>query len=116
MQCGYFDLVIDSSEVSLAFRYTITVSVTQSSDITDAKIVGYSFPGVQNYITYLNSQSTNIQSSAASSVETSRIRVYVVWDDDENTEDLNDAEDTLIALQSGEAEIEVNVSFEQQLN
>ena len=82
VQCGYFDLVIDSSNVSLAFRYTITASVSQNSEVTDAKIVGYSFPGVQNYITYLNNGNTTIQSSAASSVKSSTIRVYVVWNDD----------------------------------
>lgn len=116
VQCGYFDLEIDSSEVSLAFRYTVTASVTQNSDITDAKIVGYSFPGVQDYITYLNNGETSIQSSAAKTVDSSKIRVYVVWNDDSNTEDLNDAEDTLIAFNSGIAEIQVNVSFEQQVN
>ena len=114
--CGYFDLTIDSSNVSLAFGYTVTASVCADSDITDAKIVGYSFPGSSNTITYLNNSTPEVHSSAAASVNSSVIRVYVVWDDDDSTQQLNDVEDTLIATSAGEAKIQVSVLFEQQIN
>ena len=113
---GYFDLVVDTSEVNLGVRYTVTCSVPATSNIPDAKIVGYSFPGQQNYITYLNGTNTSVSSSSAASVNSNTIRIYVSWDDNSETETLNDVQDTQIALNSGNAIISVNVLFEQLIN
>lgn len=110
---GYFDLVIDSSNISLAFKYTITVSNPEQSDIVDVKVAGYSYPGVQDNITYLTSSQTSIIGSSASSVNSSTIRVYVTWNDDVSTESLNDIQDTLVAINNGKAIIEANIVFEQ---
>ena len=110
---GYFDLVIDSSEIVLPFRFTITASANSNNDIADAKIVGYSYPGQIDYITYLASNATSIQGSANGSVNSTTIRVYVSWNDDASTQLLNDIQDTAIALSSGEAVLDVTVSFEQ---
>lgn len=113
---GYFDLTFDSSRVSLAYRYTITATVDQNSDITDAKIIGYSFPGQQEYITYLDNNITTVTGSANASVNSSIIRVYVSWDDNENTQSLTDAQDTVIAKTAGNAIIHANVLVEQLVN
>ena len=113
---GYFDLVVDTSEINLAVRYTITCTIPEESDIPDAKIVGYSFPGQQNYITYLNSTQSSVSSSSAASVNTNTIRIYVSWNDDSHTETLNDSQDTQIALNNGKALVKVNVLFEQLVN
>ena len=113
---GYFDLVVDTSEVNLAVRYTVTCTIPEDSDIPDAKIVGYSFPGQQNYITYIDSTQNSVSSSSAASVNTNTIRIYVSWNDDSHTETLNDSQDTQIALNSGKALVNVNVLFEQLVN
>ena len=114
--CGYFDLIIDTSEINLAVRYTITTAVDENSDIPDAKIVGYSFPGQQNYITYIDNTQNSVSSSSAASVNTNTIRIYVSWNDDSHTETLSDSQDTQIALNSGKALVNVNVLFEQLVN
>ncbi len=113
---GYFDLSIDTSEVNLAVRFKITATNATNSDISDLKIIGYSYPGQQNNITYLENGANEVQSSAASSVNSSTIRVYVSWNDDSNTENLNDVQDTQIALNNGKAIVSVNVLFEQLVN
>lgn len=113
---GYFDLAIDTSEVNLAVRFKITATNATNSDISDLKIIGYSYPGQQNNITYLENGANEVQSSAASSVNSSTIRVYVSWNDDSNTENLNDVQDTQIALNNGKAIVSVNVLFEQLVN
>lgn len=113
---GYFDLVIDTSEINLGVRYTVTCSVPATSDIPDAKIIGYSFPGQQNYITYLQNGETSVSSSSSASVNSNTIRIYVSWDDNSETESLNDVQDTQIALSEGSSEISVNVLFEQLVN
>ena len=110
---GYFDLVIDSSEINLAYQYTVTATADENSDIADAKVIGFSFPGQQDYITYLNENVTNVQGSANASVNSSTIRVYVSWDDDPATQTLTDAQDTAIALSSGDAIVNVNVVVSQ---
>ena len=114
--CGYFDLIIDTSEINLAVRYTITTAVAENSDIPDAKIVGYSFPGQQDYITYLDSTENSVSSSSAVSVNTNKIRIYVSWNDNPNTETLNDNQDTQIAVNGGNTKLKVNVLFEQLVN
>ena len=110
---GYFDLVIDSSNITLPFGFVVTATSDQNSDIADAKIIGYQYIGQQNYITYLNSQVTTVQGSANGTVNSTTLRVYVSWDDDPNTQTLTDAQDTAIALAGGDAIINVNVAFTQ---
>lgn len=114
--CGYFDLIVDTSEINLAVRYTITTAVDENSDIPDAKIVGYSFPGQQDYITYLDSTENSVSSSSAVSVNTNKIRIYVSWNDNPNTETLNDNQDTQIAVDGGKAKLKATVLFEQLVN
>lgn len=113
---GYFDLVVDTSEINLGVKYTVSCSVPETSNIPDAKIIGYSFPGQQNYITYLQGTDTSVSSSSSASVNSNTIRIYVSWDDNSETETLNDIQDTQIALNEGTAQITVNVLFEQLVN
>lgn len=113
---GYFDLVVDTSEVNLAVRFTITATNASTSDIADLKIVGYSFPGQQDYITYLENGVNEVRSSAATNVNSSSIRIYVSWNDDSTTETLNDSQDTQIALNNGKAIVNAHVLFEQLVN
>lgn len=78
--------------------------------------MGYSFPGQQNYISYLTDGQTSVQSSVAPTVNSVTVRIYVAWDDEAATQTLNDVQDTQIALNSGNAEVTVNVLFEQLVN
>ena len=115
-QYGYFDLIVDTSEVDLAVKYTVTATLLNTNEIADCKIIGYSFPGQIDTITYLNNSNTEVQGSVAAEYDSSTIRIYVSWDDNEETESLNDTQDTSIALNSGKAVIQANVSFEQLIN
>ena len=109
---GYYDLIIDSSNVSLPFRFHITCSVAENSDIKDAKIIGYSRNG-NKQITYLDDSATEITDSVADTVDTCSVRVYVKWIDDDSSETMNDVNDTSVAVNSGKAIITTNISFEQ---
>lgn len=110
---GYFDLNINSSNVSLAFKYTISLGLDEDNQIDDVKIIGYSYPGITNDITYINSSSNQIISTCNKDVNSTIIRVYISWNDD-NTATLTDAQDTAIALNSGTAIVNAHVLFEQQ--
>ena len=39
---GYFDIVIDSSNVDVSFNYTITPSIQENSCVKDLNVTGYS--------------------------------------------------------------------------
>ena len=113
---GYFDINIDSSNVSLAFDYTVTASVNENSDVTDLKVIGYSFDEGIN-TTYLNNSSEAITSSVATNINYSSIRVYVQWDDTTTgVTAMNDIADTLAAVGNGNAIMDVNILFEQTSN
>ena len=116
VQYGYFDLIVDTSEVNLAVKYTVTATLLNTNEIADCKIIGYSFPGQIDTITYLSDTVTEVQGSVAANYDSSTIRIYVSWDDSEETESLNDIQDTQIALNSGKAVIQANVLFEQLIN
>jgi len=109
---GYYDLIIDSSNVSLPFRFHITCSVAENSDIKDAKIIGYSRNG-NSQITYLDDSKKEITDSVSETVDTCSVRVYVKWIDNDSSETMNDTNDTSVALNNGNAIITTNISFEQ---
>ena len=111
-QFGYFDLVIDSSRVSLNYSYTITISTPATSNITDMKLKGYSLDGGTT-ITDLSSGVTQITNNVANNVNSVSIRVYVQWSDDSATETMNDISDTSVAVSNGKAVIQANINFEQ---
>ena len=111
-QFGYFDLVIDSSRVSLNYSYTITISTPATSNVTDIKLKGYSLDGGTT-ITDLSSGVTQITNSVANNVNSVSIRVYVQWSDDSATETMNDISDTSVAVTNGKAVIQANINFEQ---
>ena len=109
---GYYDLIIDSSNVSLPFRFHITCSVAENSDIKDAKIIGYSRNG-NSQITYLDDSKKEITDSVSETVDTCSVRVYVKWIDNDSSETMNDTNDTSVAINNGNAIITTNISFEQ---
>lgn len=109
---GYFDLTVDTSDVSIPFNYTVTAEPDILNDIDDIKVIGYSLNGNNENITYLNEENTNIINSVYPSSQSSSIRVYVQWVDD-STETLDDDDDTEIALDEGKAVVLVHVLFEQ---
>ena len=110
---GYFDLVIDTSEVSIPFIYTVTVVPSDDNEIDDIKAIGYSINGNNNVITNLDATHTQIQNSASAGDLVSSIRVYVKWEDEDVNQFLNNIADTNIALDEGIASIDVTVNFEQ---
>lgn len=109
---GYFDLTIDSTEVSLNYSYTITISTPVTSNVTDMKLKGYSLDGGTT-VTDLNAGVTQITNNVANNVNSVSIRVYVQWSDDSATETMNDITDTSVAVNSGKAVIQANINFEQ---
>ena len=108
---GYFDIHIDSSQVSVPFTVTVTTSINEASSLkTDFLVVGYS---LDNGNTIQDLIGTNTFSlDIGENVDTTTIRVYTAWDDD----GLDSTEDTLLGIQGGTAILDVNLHFDQIIN
>ena len=109
---GYFDLVIDTSEVTIPFQYSVTVEPDETNEIDDVEVIGYSLNGNNNSITYLDSTHTDISNTAVAGNATSSIRVYIQWNDTV-ANITNDIVDTELALSAAKAVVLVTVDFEQ---
>lgn len=109
---GFFDIIIDSSNVDVSFNYSITTSVNENSSVTDLKVTGYSING-SNIVSIETGQLENISNNILynSGVTTSTIRIYFTWDDDNGT--MDNAADTMATLNNGTANLTVNLNFKQ---
>lgn len=88
---GYFDIVLDVSEVDVSINYTITVQPHENANVTEIIPTKYQIDG-GDLIDFsgINSFSENID--LRNNVETVNIRIYIKWDD--SLEDMTNQEDT----------------------
>lgn len=110
---GYFDIVVDGSSISVPFKYTVTSILGNNNEISDLKIIGYSIDNNNDSITYLTDLNPNVEINVQPNTN-STVRVFVQWNDDTNTENLNDTEDTFLAQDEAIGSIIVTVKFEQR--
>lgn len=124
---GYFDIVVDPSDVDVS--YTMSISASSSSGVTDLKFKKW---GWKLGTSYTATNETNLSGTTASVSriwklsETSNlssgkfspyiVRVYFYWDD--TTGSMNDAADTQVGLNaangtSPSTSISVTLSFTQ---
>lgn len=111
---GYFDLNLDCSDADVSFSYNINITPNENSSVSDIITTGYSidngdimqFEDVQNSITddiYYSSGITNRM-----------IRVYIKWNDDSQTENMDNESDTTATLDTTNgALLNVNLVFTQ---
>lgn len=104
---GYFDLNIDSSQVTVPFTATISTAINEASSLkTDFVVTGYSINGGEIIeLTDTNSFTYSIGSDVSNTL----ITIYTTWIDD----GLDSMEDTSLGILGGTAILDVNVKFEQ---
>ena len=104
---GYFDLNIDSSQVTVPFTATISTAINEASSLkTDFVVTGYSIDGGEIIeLTDTNSFTYSIGSDVSNTL----ITIYTTWIDD----GLDSTEDTSLGILGGTAILDVNVKFEQ---
>ncbi len=112
---GYFDLYFDYNDVDVSFKYTISLTPSEESSVTDIVATGYSVDDgeVINFTNYNENITDNI--SLDNPTRTRKIRVYVKWDDDSNTATMDNYADTESALSGNPALFNVNVTFDQTI-
>ena len=112
---GYFDIVIDSTNVDVSFKYTVSTSINENSVVDDLNVTGYSLNGgtIIPVSGSLNDVTNTIM--YGSSTTTNSLRIYIAWEDFEE-ENMNNSDDTLAALSEGKANLDVLLTFTQIAN
>lgn len=111
---GYFDLSLDCTDADVSFSYNITISPNEESSVTDIITTGYSIDD-GDIITFddtVNSITDNIYYS--SGITNRNIRVYIKWNDDLQTENMDNEADTSATLDTANgALLNVDLVFTQ---
>ena len=117
---GYFDLVFDFSDVDVSFKYEINVSADETSSVTDLVATGYSvvdsdqIPDDWEKITFHAVDQARANTVLLTdNLDKRTIRVYILWNDDENTAPMTNEQDTESTKQDNPALLDVNISFTQ---
>lgn len=105
---GYFDIIIDGTNSDVSFKYTVTINPISNRTIKDLKIVKYTIDDVD--YTYSDNITGTINYNDEN--KTKSIRVFFIWNDDEETQEMNNNEDTLATI-NGNANYRVNINLIQ---
>lgn len=115
---GYFDLNFDFTGADVSFKYEITPSVDSSSSVKDLVATGYSiadnggeFGDRVNLENYNDKISDTILLN--SPVKKRTIRIYILWNDDETSQEMSDDEDTNSTKSEKDPLFHVNIIFTQ---
>ena len=109
---GYFDLVIDATEADVSFKYNINFSVNDDSAVSDLVATKYSINNGAIIDLDRDNQSITNEVLQANNTAPIYIRVYVIWDDGENST-MDNAADTEATKNGKTAKMNVNLSFIQ---
>lgn len=106
---GYFDIVLDGSNVDVSFRYTITVGNNPNSPVTELVATKYMVDGGSE----INFTSTPRQITGEIHLnDTDKVknfRVFVKWDDSLNIMTNAEDTDTTVGNQKGMMDVTINV-------
>ena len=104
---GYFDLVLDATNVDVSFRYTITVEPNENSPVTELVATKYAINGSQpvNFAEGENTLEGTVALNAENKVV--NIRVYIKWDDSLNL--MTNAQDTNTTVGDQEGMLDVTI-------
>ena len=90
---GYFDLIIDATDVDVSFKYTITPTTPSDSCVKDLKVTSYSINDGEKINIDADAITNNILYS--DSERKLNMRIFIKWVDDE-TQTMDNKADTAI--------------------
>lgn len=124
---GYFDIVIDPTNVDVSFSYNITLAI-ENENIPDLKITGYSYVPAD----YIEGTQLEVMAAEENTIENVMnydketegfkfnaftVRVYFEWLEGE-TETMDNTADTIVGNQAATEDMSLmlsaNIAFEQK--
>ncbi len=109
---GYFDLIIDATEVDVSFTYKIEISPSDTSPVKDLIATKYKIDNQEEIALTKDNQVIENTILHKDNTNQINIRVYIMWDDSENST-MNNKEDTETTKEDKEAKMNVKLSFIQ---
>ena len=109
---GYFEIVINAQEVDVDFNYEISGEVNEDTPLDDLKITQYE----QNNVTSNYNSTDKITGTIQKNTGNTTIKVYFEWDDNDQTETMNNRDDTDYATNpdNQQTKIKVTIKFTQK--
>ena len=107
---GYFTVTIDATNVDVDFKYELTTELNQDTNLTDFKISGYKI----NDGTLINTYDNKLTGEIQKNTPKTKFTYYIIWDDDDTTQTMNNTEDTEYAKNHKEVKIKLNIKFTQK--
>ncbi len=89
---GYFDLILDASNVDVSFNYTISIAPNENSPVTELVATKYQINGEDEIDFEEGSNSIEGTVNLNDENKTVNLRVYIKWDDTLNL--MTNAQDT----------------------
>ncbi len=105
---GYFDMVIDASNVDVSFDYTVTISVNQNSAVQELIATKYIINGGEEIDFEEGNQTISESVALADKDDPIYIRVYVKWDDSLDIMDNSEDTDTTVGEQVGMLDVTIH--------
>jgi len=110
---GYFDLNLDFSDADVSFKYEITSGADENSSVKDLVATGYSInDGEKVEFENYNEPISEII-PLSSDIKTRKIRIYIMWNDNADTQTMDNTADTLSTSSENPVLFHVNISFTQ---
>ena len=103
---GYFDLLLDSSNVDVSFTYEIAVEINETSIIKELVATSYAVDG-GNIIELEEDEIIEGTINLSDNIDTTAIRVYIKWDD--SLDMMNNEADTLATKSGLQAKLDVSI-------
>ena len=111
---GYFDLIIDATDVDVSFKYTITPTTPSDSCVKDLKVTSYSINDGEKINIDADAITNNILYS--DSERKLNMRIFIKWVDDETQTMDNKADTAITTNASCKGVIKVVTNFIQLQN
>jgi len=111
---GYFDLNFDFSNADVSFQYEIKATADENSSVQDLVTTGYSIDDgeIINFENY-NDPITEII-KLSDNVETRKLRVYIKWNDNEDSQSMTNSDDTISTTSENPPLLNVNISWRNE--
>lgn len=110
---GYFDLNFDFSNANVSFKYEINTQVDSKSPVKDLVATGYSIDDGEKIEFDNFNEPISDTIFLNDNIKNRKIRIYILWNDDENTQTMTNSEDAISTQSSTPALFKVDVSFIQ---
>lgn len=107
---GYFDLIIDATDVDVDFTYEITEK-NNTNTLTDLKITGYEESNYDK--SNIKTFSDKLTGTITKNTTKKKIRFYIEWNDDD-TNNMNNEEDTNYSINNSSTNITISIKFTQK--